>query len=46
MNEIHNDESITLFQLVLWRRAVLINAMIVLNFNQLNILFLHILDSV
>lgn len=40
------DESIPLFQLVLWRRAVLINAMMALNFSLLNILFLHILGSV
>lgn len=45
-NEIHTDESIALFQPVLWRKAVLINAMIALNFNLLNILFLHILASV
>lgn len=47
MNEIHIDESITVSTgFVLNSKAVLINVAITLNFNLLNILFLHIFGSV
>lgn len=47
MNEIRIDESITVStDFVLNSKAVLINVAITLNFNLLNILFLHIFGSV